>query len=130
MMLSAVLRNTLTSMLVLIGGCDIDGVINESANKTEYSILEHYEYEFRNSEQEKPYMFFEHALGSKYTVVAFPIKHRVKGYVVILAQAEGVPKVKVLSKVEFKVTKEAYTSLKREVHLSKEVDQFIFAHIQ
>ena len=117
-------------MLIFVGGCDNQEIENEFSNKTEFSILEHYEYIYRNADQNKPFMIFEHAMNSDYTVVAFPIKDKSKGYVVLLAKAEGEPKIKVLLNVNFVVTQEAYTAVNRKVSLSKEVDQFIASHVQ
>ena len=125
-------KKLLLLMLSFISGCDTQEMKNEAANKSDagYTILQSYEYDYREAKQDKPYMVFEHALNSNFTVVAFPIKDKPKGYVAILAQAEGVPKVKVSTEANFVVTKETYAAVKAEASLSKEVDEFIAAHVR
>lgn len=125
-------KKLLLLILMFLSGCDYDyqKMENEFANKTEYSILQYYENTYRNAEQDKPYMLFEHALNSDYTVVAFPISDKPKGYIAILGKAEGVPKVKISIEANFVVTKDAYAAVKAKVSLSKEVEQFISAHVR
>lgn len=116
--------------LPLLGGCDINAMKNCSANKREYSILQHYEYEYREAKHNKPYIVFQRALNTEHTVLAFPIKSKPVGYAVILAQAKGVPKIKVMAETDFVVTREAYAAVKAEAALSQEVEQFIFDRVQ
>lgn len=116
--------------LLLFGGCGLSSVNNEAVNKSEYSVLQYYEYEYREAKHDKPYMVFKRALNTELTVLAFPIKEKPVGYVVMLARAEGVPKIKIMTEVDFTVTKEAYAAVKAETALSKEVDQFIGARVR
>lgn len=116
--------------LLTLGGCDLQSMNIEAINKAEYSVLQHYELEYRGVNHIKPYMIFRHALDTNLTVLAFPVKNRPTGYVVILAQAEGMPKVKAMTDVDFEVTKDVYASVKMEVALSTEVDQFIAARVK
>jgi hypothetical protein len=108
----------------------MQGMGNEFTNKSEYSILQSYEYEYRDVKNDKPYMVFKNALKTDLTVVAFPIKDKPKGYVVILARAEGSPKVKYMPDVDFVVTQNTLTEIQAAITLSKEVEQFIMAHIR
>ena len=114
----------------LFGGCDLSSMNNDAVNKSEYSVLQHYEYEYREAKHDKPYMVFQRALNTELTVLAFPIKDKPVGYVVMLARAEGVPKVKAMAEVDFEVTKDAYAAVKAETVLSKEVDQFVADRVQ
>lgn len=124
------IKKLLLVALPILGGCDIEGMRNESANKSEYSVLQYYEYEYRETQHDKPYMVFKRALNSDFTVVAFPLKDKPTGYVAILAHADGIPKVKVTTEADFVVTKDAYAAVKAEALLSKEVDQFVAARVR
>lgn len=122
-----------TLMLValpLFGGCDLNSMNNEAVNKTEYSVLQYFEHEYRDAKHDKPYMVFKRALNTELTVLAFPVSDKPVGYVVMLARAKGMPKIKVMTDVEFTVTKDAYTALKAETALSNEVAQFIAARVR
>lgn len=123
-------KKLLLVALPLFGGCDFSAMNNEAVNKSEYSVLEYYAYEYREAKHDKPYMVFQRALNTELTVLAFPIKDKPVGYVVILASAEGVPKVKAMTEVDFEVTKDAYAAVKAETVLSTEVDQFIAARVR
>lgn len=123
-------RKVLLVALPLFGGCDFSSMNNDAANKSEYSVLQYYAYEYQDAKQDKPYMVFQRALNTELTVLAFPIKDKPVGYVVMLARAEGVPKVKSMTEVDFKVTKDAYAAVKAEASMSKEVDQFIASRVR
>lgn len=124
------IRKILPIALLLLEGCDLNSLSNDALNKSEYSVLQHYESEYREAKQEKPYMVFQRALNTELTVLAFPIKDKSTGYVVVLAQAEGVPKVKAMPEVDFDVSKDTYAAAKAETALSHEVDQFIAARVR
>jgi hypothetical protein len=123
-------KKILLVALPLFEGCGLSSVNNEAVNKSEYSVLQYYEHEYREAKHDKPYMVFRRALNTELTVVAFPIKENPVGYVVILARAVGVPKIKVMTEVDFTVTKDTYESVKAETALSQEVDQFIAARVR
>ena len=93
-------------------------------------MLQYYEYEYREAKHDKPYMVFQHALNTELTVLAFPIKDKPVGYAVMLARAEGLPKVKSMPEVDFKVSMDTYAVLKAEVSMSNEVDQFIASRVR
>ena len=117
-------------VLVLINGCNAQAKNDEMSNKTEYSILQSYEYDYREAKNDIPYMIFKKALNTDATVIAFPIKNVQKGYVVILAKSKGTQAVKVMPNTDFVVTQEAYTEVRKQVDLSEDVDMFISAHIK
>lgn len=48
----------------------------------------------------------------------------------MLANAEGVPKVKSLPNIDFVVSEKSYNEIKLRVKLSKEVDKFIKSSIE
>lgn len=123
------LNQLLAFVLFIVSGCDIQGMNNEFANKTEYSILQSYEYEYRDVKNDEPYMVLKNALQTDKTVLAFPIRGKATGYVVMLAQAEGIPKDKAMPETDFVVTQRAFTEIKATTLLSKEIEQFIAAHV-
>jgi len=120
----------LVVMLLIVSGCDMQTLRNESTNKTEYSTLESYEYKYREIENDEPYMIVKNALKTKATVLAFPIRGKAHGYVVMLAEAEGVPKDKSMPETDFVVTQNAFTEVKAATSLSKEIEHLIATHVR
>jgi hypothetical protein len=114
--------------MLMIVGCDMQDEDNELSNKPDYSILQHYEYKYRDANNDKPYMIFNRALNTDTTVVAFPIKNKSRGYVVIIANSKNSPSVKYMPEVDFFVSQDVYLTVKDQAFLSKEVDQFIAMH--
>lgn len=117
-------------LVIIIGGCDMQEEENELAkyelaNKPDYSILEHYEYKYREANNDRPYMIIKRALKTDKTVVAFPMKNKSRGYVVILASSQNPPSVKYMPEQDFVVTQDAYLAVKGQMSLSNEVEQFI-----
>ena len=123
------IKNLLIVLVLLVFGCDAKEMNNDSINKSEYSILQSYEFEYREASNDKPYMVFKNALNTDVTVVAFPINQRKVGYVVLIANSKGTPKIKAMPDVDFVVTQSAYESVKAEASLSKDVDHFIASHV-
>jgi hypothetical protein len=117
-------------MLLVVGGCRRQAMNDELANKPEYSVLQAYEYQYRDVKNDKPYLVFENALKTDATVVAFPIKNKTTGYVVMLAETKTVPKVKAMPDVDFVVSQRAFIDVRSVTPLSKEVEQFIAQHIR
>ena len=48
-------------VLFMVVGCDISSMSKEAVNRVEYSVLQHYEYEYRVAGHDKPYMVFGRA---------------------------------------------------------------------
>ena len=117
-------------MLLVVGGCHSQAMNDELANKPEYSVLQAYEYQYRDVKNDKPYLVFKNALKTDATVVAFPIKNKTTGYVVMLAETKTVPKVKAMPDVDFVVSQRAFIEVRSVTPLSKEVEQFIAQHIR
>ena len=121
-------------LVIMTGGCDMQGEENELAkyelaNKPDYSILEHYEYKYREANNDRPYMIIKRALKTDKTVVAFPIKNKSRGYVVLLVNSQNPPLVKYMPEEIFFVTRNTYLAVKVESSLSNEVEQFIVKHV-
>jgi hypothetical protein len=117
-------------MLLVVGGCRSQAMNDELANKPEYSVLQAYEYQYRDVKNDKPYLVFESALKTDATVVAFPIKNKTTGYVVMLAETKTVPKVKAMPDADFVASQRAFIEVRSVTPLSKEVEQFIAQHIR
>lgn len=116
-------------LIALICGCDVDATKNEAANKHEYSVLQSVEYQYRDADNNKPYIVVHKALGTELTVIGFPIKGKSKGYVVMLANAAGKPQVKIMPDMEFVVTREVLAALKKEVGISSALDNAIISKV-
>jgi len=117
-------------LLFLTSACNKDANDDELANKPEYSILQSYEYKYRDMPNDKPYLVEMNALNTGLTVIAFPAQDKSHGYVVMLTNSSRSPDIKVLPDVDFVVTNESYKAVKEQIALSKEVDQFISKHIR
>jgi hypothetical protein len=116
--------------LFALVGCNMQGTSDESANKSEYSVLQAYEHRLRDVEHKEPVMVINRALDTDLTILAFPLKDNPRGYAVLLAKAEGPEKVKVMPAAPFVVTQAAYASAKSQASLSKEVDDFLAAKVK
>ena|SRR6266581_3990426 len=127
-------KGFLALLLLVVGGCHSQPTNelakNELDNKPEYSVLQAFGYEYRDVKNDKPYLVFKNALKTDATVVAFPIKNKTTGYVVMLAETKTVPKVKAMPDADFVVTKDALEQVRAATPLSKEVEQFIAAHVR
>jgi hypothetical protein len=115
--------------VVLLGCNDIKkNSPAELSNKQEYSIIQSVEYEYRNVRHEKEYIIFRDALNTKKTLVAFPVKDKNHGYVVILASSCSSPKVKYLPEKDFMVSPSTLEIVFSEVSFSDEVRSFLLSH--
>ncbi len=116
--------------IMIIVGCDRQDTNKEIINKSDYSILQSYEYDYRNANNDESYMIFHHALGTNRTVVAFPIKNKNVGYVVIIANPIVSTTVKYMPESDFIVTENVFQKVKSQVSFSKETEKFISAKIR
>jgi hypothetical protein len=92
--------------------------------------LQSFERQYAELEHVQPYIVTSKALGTSSTVIAFPIKNKEKGYVVMLAQAQGNPIDKRLPEVMFVVNESTFSKLKSATTLSSEVELLIRANIK
>lgn len=135
---SAMIHNIVFVLVVLnlVAGCGrrecklypVEPLFGE---KYKYSYIQNYsDFKYKDIDNHQPYLIATH---DKYPpLVAFPIKGKQKGYVVILSQAEEMDtdKVKVAwSTDNFELTRAIYEEIKMQVTLSPEVDIFIASHI-
>ncbi|WP_156362558.1 hypothetical protein [Xylophilus sp. Leaf220] len=115
---------------IFIVGCDVASIENEAINKSEYSLLQYYAYEFQQAKHDRPYMIFKKALNTDINVIAFPAANKNNGYVAIIAKSAGYPRVKILPEEEFIINKKSYEELKSEISISREVNFFIQSKIK
>ena len=105
-------KGFLALLLLVVGGCRSQPTNelakNELDNKPEYSVLQAFGYEYMDVKNDKPYLVFKNALKTDTTVVAFPIKNKTTGYVVMLAETKTVPKMKAMPDADFVVTHSAF----------------------
>ena len=114
--------------IIGISGC---GYEQEAANKSEYSVVQGFEYKYRESDHDTDYKIFKNAMGGKEPVILLPIKGQATGYVVILARSEAPPLVKTLPQnINFTLTRDTLLRIKSEISISKEVEQFLVSHLQ
>lgn len=95
---------------------------NELASKTEYSVLQSYEYRNRDRAQSQPYMVIKNGLGSEFDVLGLPRKDRERGYVWFIANPSGAPLIKQMpGNVEFVVNKDSLAAIEAAARLSPDV---------
>jgi hypothetical protein len=116
-------------VVLFLAGCDVETKGNIVENKSEYSVLQAYEYQYRGTTNDKSYMIFKRALDTEFTVVAFPRKDSSQGYVMMLANDEETAAVKLIPQTDFLVTQEVFAKVKSEILLSKKLEQFIAGQI-
>lgn len=120
---------TILIFIMIVVGCDMQDDNREITNKSDYSILQSYEYDYRGANNDKPYMVFDHALGTNRTVVAFPIKNKHVGYVIIIANPTVSSTVKYMPEADFVVTQDVFQTVKSQVSFSEGTEKFISMHI-
>ena len=106
-----------------------DEFADESASKSEWSILQHYEYTYRDKSNSEPYLLFNTALGSKYNVIGFPTLKKNTGFVFILANTAGKPYIKAMRQESFVVTAAVLKEVQEKVAIREDVKEFISSHI-
>jgi hypothetical protein len=90
--------------------------------KSEYSVLQFYEYEFRSKDHAVAYVLHKNALNSGLDVVGFPVAGRDVGYVWIVAKTNKDGMIlQIPERAEFLVDEGALVALKKEINFSPSV---------
>jgi len=114
-------------LLATISGCDSESQNNELANKTDYSLLQSYEYKYREVANDQDFIISQKTREKDATVIGFPRKDKAQGYVMVIANSRYDPKVKYMPEVDFTVTKATIEDVKSQINLSKEVESFLYS---
>lgn len=102
---------------------------NELARKDEFSVLQHYEYEYRDRQPTERYLIYKGALKSNTDVIGFPLKSG-KGYVWIVANPKHVDDVLVMPEgSEFNVSNDDLADIQESVRLSPKVREYLLSKI-
>jgi hypothetical protein len=112
----------------MIFGCD-ETAANDSRAKTEYSILQSYEFDLRNTPNTERYLIFRLNGPGNYEVIALPLQGQPIGYVVILARSLSDPKIKFMPERLFVLSLSSYTEIKNIVSMSSEIESFLIDHL-
>lgn len=92
---------------------------NELASKNEYSVLQSYEYKYREESNATPYIIEKNALSSGADVIGLPVKGRTEGYVWLIASPNSTSSVLVLpADTSFEVNSSTLQSLEKSVTMS------------
>lgn len=119
------------SLIVLVSCCVVGCVESSSSSdeiesKSEYSILQFYEYKFRGVGNAEPYILYRDVRKSGVDVVGFPVKDKVVGYVWLIVEAKNRNSVLVIPEsTDFVVTDATLEELKKDVSFSPAVLKFI-----
>jgi aspartate 1-decarboxylase len=122
--------------MLFIFGYHLYPIWNETsvgfADRQEWSIVHIMDKKYEDADNSEFYFIEEvdiKNVNNNSSIVAFPIKGKTKGYVVILSKATVGATVKVSPIVDFELTKEIYEEIKSQITLYDDVDTFIASHI-
>jgi hypothetical protein len=122
-----VCRIALLSFGLVGTACSVTSKGNEElAAKQEYSLLQGYEHDFRNSAHHESYIVIREARGTRFNLVGLPISDRNSGYLWIVANPNSPPEVKQLpTDARFKVTKRTFEGIQGSVDLSPAIEAYL-----
>jgi len=102
---------------------------DEMQNKYEYSCIESLYYTYKNIDNKNQYRLFE-CENVDLISIGFPIEHKSKGYVMVLANTLHKPLIKNFpDAIKFIIKKEWLSKIKSKVKLSIEVEQYLLDYI-
>jgi hypothetical protein len=126
--MAAPIRILLVLLAIAAVGCDRD---TELDSKAEYSTLQSLEFDYRSSENSKPYVVVNRALGSKYDVLGLPRKGQSHGYVWLIANPDSQPDIKKIpADVEFVLRKGSLAELEKSIRMSPAVRDYLSSQAQ
>lgn len=102
----------------------------ELSTKSEYSVLQAFEFDYRQREQEQPYLIEKNALSSDYDLIGLPIAGSERGYVWLIANPSGAPAIKQIpSKADFAISRDVLDAIEKSAQLSPAVRSYLLAHV-
>jgi len=102
---------------------------DEMQDKYEYSCIESLYYTQNQIDNKNQYQLFN-CENVDLISIAFPIKNKSKGYVIILANTPHKPFIKIFpDNIKFVVKKEWLNQIKSKIKLSIEVEQYLLNYI-
>lgn len=117
----------LASVLAGCGGETDAG--KELETKSEYSVLQGFEFDYRQRKQEQPYVIEKNALSSGYNLIGLPKADSENGYVWLIANPSSEPAIKQIpSNVDFSISKDALAAIEQSVQLTPAVQSYLVAH--
>ena len=105
---------------------DQDTLLLNDLDEAAYILA--YREKYKDMKHDEPYMI--ETDDNHPPIVAFPIKRKQKGYVVILTRSKGGHTVKMVPVNDFELTKEVYVEIKKQVLLSHDIDALISSHVR
>jgi hypothetical protein len=112
----------------VVAACDFGASDNsgELDSKSQYSVLQAYEFDYRGKEHSQPVIAVPGALGTKYDVIGFPKKSGSVGYVWFIANGSPrQPVMRMPSDGQFLVDRSALDAARKVVRVSYELDQYL-----
>lgn len=117
--------------LALAGCGSAVGAGQELDTKSEYSVLQGLEFDYRYRKQDQPYILERNALSSGYDLIGLPKADSENGYVWLIANPSSEPAVKkVPSDVEFLIGKDALAAIEQSVRLTPAVRSYLLARVR
>lgn len=109
------------------GKPDAGGELN---TKSEYSVLQSFEFDYRQRTHALPYVIGKNALSSGYDVIGLPRTDGERGYVWLIANPSGAPAIKQMpSGVDFSISSDTLAVIEKSAQLDSEVRSYLAAHI-
>ena len=121
----------LTLVLVDAGcgnGSDSGGELDA---KSEYSVLQNFEFDYRATKQERSFFVIRNALSSGYDVIGLPRANSERGYVWVIANPSSMPAVKQIpSEAGFSIDLKTLVAIEKLVRLNPTVRSYLVVHIE
>lgn len=103
----------------------------ELDSKSEYSILQYFEYEYRMKRNDLPFVTKKKALGSAFNVFGLPRSGAANGYVWFVANPRDENRIKLLpQETEFEVSEGVVADIEKEMSIARTVKTYILARGQ
>jgi hypothetical protein len=97
------------------------------ADKSEFSVLQALEYDYRDAPHSSRVLIQRNAVGSRLDSIGFPIAGRRSGFVWVLAHTES-GNVKVSTEDSFQLSHTELIEVEKHVKLDPKVKKFLEAH--
>ncbi len=126
------MRTIILSLILMLAGCgNGNDAGKELEAKSEYSVLQGLEYDYRQREQDKPYVVEKNAFSSGYDLIGVPKGGSKQGYVWLIANPSSAPAIKQMPKeADFSINKDDFAAIEKSALLTPAVRSYLAAHVE
>ncbi|MEE7545957.1 hypothetical protein HF319_01885 [Xanthomonas sp. Kuri4-1] len=117
--------------LALAGCLSETNAGRELEAKSEYSVLQSFEFDYRERKQERNYIIEKNALSSGYDLIGLPKANVDHGYVWLIANPSSEPAIKKMPSDDvFSVNKDALAAIKQSVQLPPAMEAYLAENVE